>query len=249
MSIQIKKQVISYKVEAVIFDLDGVITNSATIHAFAWKQLFDAFLEKGGYLNSGQELFDIELDYSMYVDGKMRMHGIDSFLRSRDILIPLGQKDDLELHSQYGLSNLKNSFFRKVINEEGVTLFEDAMECINRIKKKGIPMAVASSSKNCKFLLEKAGITNMFQIIVEGNYISENKMQSKPAPDIFLEASRLLQVDVCNAVVIEDAISGIEAAIAANMGLVIAVDRNKNDKLNIDGVDQVVKTLNEVDFY
>ena len=246
---KIKEQLTSYHVEAVIFDLDGVITNSATVHAFAWKKLFDEFLEENNYLDMGQELFNIESDYSTYVDGKMRMHGIDSFLGSRGISLPLGQESDVGMRTQYGLSNLKNTFFRKVVNETGVVLFNDAIECIKKISKKNIPIAVASSSKNCIFLLEKAGISDVFQVIVEGNYVSEHKMKSKPEPDIFIEASRLLKVDVRNSAVIEDAISGIESAVSAGIGSVIAVDRNKSGKLNLKGVSQVVSTLKEVDFF
>jgi trehalose 6-phosphate phosphatase len=244
-----KNKIRTYNIDAVIFDLDGVITNSATVHAFAWKKLFDEFLEKYGYLHMGQKMFDINSDYSTYVDGKMRIHGIDSFLKSRNILIPLGQEEDIEMNTKFGLSNSKNNFFRKVINEKGVSLFEDAIELINKISQRNIPIAVASSSKNCNFLLEKTGISDVFQVIVEGNYIAEHKMQSKPEPDIFIEASRLLKVDACNSAVIEDAISGIKSAVSAGIGSVIAVDRNKSGKLNLNGVSQVVATLEEVDFF
>jgi alpha,alpha-trehalase len=197
----------------------------------------------------GQELFDIDSDYKKYVDGKMRMDGIDGFLRSRNISLPLGQENDDNYNTQYGLSNLKNTLFRQVVNDTGVLLFSDAIECIKKLKHKNIPLAVASSSKNCNFLLEKAGISEMFQVIVEGNYISKHNMESKPQPDIFIEAARLLKVDVANSVVIEDAISGIISAISAGIGTVIAVDRDKSGKLNLSGVSKVVSTIKEVDFF
>ena len=201
------------KFDAVIFDLDGVITKTALVHASAWKKMFDE------YMKTREERFGEPFrefthagDYLPYVDGKPRYKGVASFLESRGIDIPFGDpSDDPEMETVCGLGNKKNIMFNKVLDEEGVEVYESSVEMLEGLKEAGVRIGVASSSKNCKPVLEKAGLLHFFETRVDGVVSAEIGLQGKPEPDIFTTACDNLGVEYHRSVVVEDAVSGVQA--------------------------------------
>jgi alpha,alpha-trehalase len=236
--------------EAVIFDLDGVITKTAKVHAAAWKRLFDDFLEAKRREDDSDRYapFDIQRDYRRYVDGKPRYDGIKSFLDSRDIRLPFGNPDDEPgKETVCGLGNRKNEIFHGLLEEKGVEVFPSTLELIRSLRSNQIQTGIVSSSKNCGAVLKVTGITNLFDVKVDGNDAEDLKLEGKPAPDIFLEAAKQLGVSAERAVVVEDAESGVQAGRQGGFGLVIGVDRDDNRKsLLRNGADCVVKDLSEI---
>jgi len=234
------------KFDAVLFDLDGVLTATATVHATSWKQMFDLFLLHYGE-RIGKKLppFDIASDYRLYVDGKPRLDGVRDFLKSRRIELPEGNPGDgRNEQTVFGLGNYKNELVNEVIDTTGVTVYSDSIAWARRIKSEGFRLAVVTSSRNCDAVLESAGIGDLFEVRVDGNVIHERKLRGKPAPDPFLFAAKKIGVGPARAVVIEDAISGVQAGRAGHFGLVIGVGRNGNlDELKANGADVVVKDL------
>ncbi len=237
------------KFEAVIFDLDGVITKTALVHAAAWKKMFDA------YLISREERFGEPFrefthagDYLPYVDGKPRYNGVASFLESRGIDIPFGDPgDDHEEETVCGLGNKKNIMFNKVLDEEGVEVYESTVEILYGLKKAGVRIGVASSSKNCKPVLEKAGLIDLFETRVDGVVSAETGLNGKPEPDIFTTASDNLGIAYHRAVVVEDAVSGVQAGKKGNFGLVLGIAREDNIReLYVGGADIVVEDMAEI---
>jgi alpha,alpha-trehalase len=229
---------------AVILDLDGVITRTASLHFKAWKALFDQFLQD---YDSQQEPFSEE-DYDQYVDGKPRYDGVQSFLESRDIHLPMGSEDDEPgEHTVYGLGKEKNTFFHKLLDEEGVEVFDDTLDCISQWKAEGKKLAVVSSSKNCRPVLERAGLIDHFDAIFDGKDAAAKNVSGKPAPDIFLKAADMLEVDPAAAVVVEDAIAVVEAGKRGEFGMVIGVNRNQQESaMKKAGADLVITGLNEL---
>lgn len=232
--------------DAVIFDLDGVITRTAKVHAAAWKRLFDEFLAK--HAHGKREPFDDEKDYRRYVDGKPRYDGIKSFLNTRNIELPHGSpQDGPDEETVCGLGNKKNQFFHRLLEERGVEVFEPTIALIRALRSAGLKTAVVSSSKNCGAVLESAGISDLFDAKVDGLDLESLGLTGKPSPDIFLEAARRLNVDPRRAVVVEDAISGVEAGRRGGFDLVIGVDRGGQEaELHSAGADVVVSTLSSV---
>lgn len=232
--------------DAVIFDLDGVITNTATVHAAAWKQLFDEFL--GEYSEKKSEPFrpfDKEQDYLLYVDGKPRYDGIQSFLQSRGIELPFGSPDDPpEKQTVCGLGNRKNGYFRSYLKEHGVDVFASTISVVRQLRETGFRTAVISSSKNCKPILEAARVADLFEERVDGVESEAVGLKGKPAPDIFLEAARRLGVSPERSIVVEDAISGVEAGRDGHFGCVVGINRNKQaEALKEHGAHVVVDDL------
>lgn len=229
--------------EAVVMDMDGVITQTATIHAKAWKQTFDEFLEKreGKYYRP----FTIEQDYKTYVDGKSRLDGIRSFLESRNIKIPEGKAGDNSSEvTVYNLGMYKNQQFLSLLDQEGAQVYPDALEVIHQWKEEGMKLAVISASRNCKRIMESAGVLNLFDARVDGIVSEEKRLKGKPAPDIFLEACQILKVSPAHTLIIEDAIAGIQAGQKGKFGLVAGVARHGEEKiLKEAGADLVVDTL------
>ena len=237
--------------EAFIFDMDGVITNTANIHAAAWKQMFDEYLGKrSSELGEPFSAFDADVDYHRYVDGKPRYDGVKSFLDSRGISLPLGSPDDTpDKETVCGLGNRKNGYFLERLRRVGAQAYPSSIEFIKKLKAKGIPTAVISSSRNCAVVLESAGVGNLFETKVDGVDLHELGLRGKPAPDIFLEAAKRLKVKPERAVVVEDALAGVEAGRRGNFGLVIGVDRaNQSAELKKHGADMVVHDLAELRF-
>ena len=234
------------KFDAVLFDLDGVITATARVHAVCWKKMFDEYLQKRAKeKNEPFVPFDIETDYKLYVDGKPRYEGVRSFLESRDIHLPYGKPNSPpDQETICDLGNRKNEMINDVIESEGV---ESSITLIRHLRSQGIKTAVVSSSANCRTVLRAAGIEDLFDARVDGEVAAQMKLTGKPAPDIFLAAAKQLGADPKRAVVVEDAISGVQAGRAGNFGLVIGVDRKGDAKaLRDNGADIVVSDLEEI---
>jgi beta-phosphoglucomutase family hydrolase len=235
--------------DAALFDLDGVLTDTARVHAAAWKRLFDDFLseraQRGG--DPFRE-FDIGPDYEVYVDGKPRFDGVRSFLASRGIELPEGNEGDPpEQESVRSLGMRKDGFVKEVMARDGVAAYPTSTELVRRLREQGFKIGVVSSSHNCEEALESAGIADLFDTRVDGVVIDEMGLPGKPAPDAFLEAARRLGVAPERAIVVEDAISGVEAGRAGGFRLVIGVARKGNaDELARRGAHHVVADLGEL---
>ena len=237
------------KFDAVLFDMDGVLTATAKVHAASWKKMFDDFLKKRA-AESGKPFtpFDIGTDYKLYVDGKLRDEGVSSFLESRDIKLPVGETGDPpDCETVIGLGNRKNELVNKIIETEGVDIYEGSIALVRLLRQEGIKIAVVSASKNCERVLNVTGITDLFDVMVDGNVAACLGLPGKPAPDTFLKAAEMLDTEPARAVVVEDAISGVQAGKAGNFGLVIGVDRHgEPDSLSNNGADIVVDDLDKL---
>lgn len=234
--------------KGVLWDLDGVITHTASVHAVAWKQLFDAFLQERA--DRTGELFvpfTIEEDYPRHVDGKPRYDGVRTFLASRGITLPDGTDDDgPDEQTVCGLGNKKNGYFVKVLEEKGADVFPTSVELVKRLKVLGIKHAINSSSKNCRLILRNTGLIDMFDAIVDGVLAAEEKIPGKPAPDTFVRAAELLGLERADCAVVEDAVVGVQSGRAGNFRLVIGVDRGAGrDTLLAEGADVVVTDMRE----
>ena len=235
--------------DAVLFDLDGVITDTASLHAACWKQMFDDYLQTRA-TQRGEVFrpFDIASDYRLYVDGKPRFDGVRDFLASRGILLPEGLPDDPpQAETVCGLGNHKNDLIHEVIEDVGVKAYEGSVKLIRQLHHQGYKIAVVTSSQNCSTVLQAAELEGFFDVQVDGNMIGEQHLAGKPAPDTFLTAAKLLAVEPRRAVVIEDAISGVQAGSKGNFGLVIGVARKGNaEELTHHGANLVVTDLAEL---
>ncbi len=234
---------------AVIFDLDGVITRTALVHGEAWKRMFDDYLRtREARFGEMFKEFTHSSDYLPYVDGKPRYKGVLSFLESRGIEIPFGDPSDPDdRETVCGLGNKKNTMFNLVLEDKGVETYESTVSLLHELKKEGIRIGVASSSKNCKSVLERAGLIDLFETRVDGVVSAELGLNGKPEADIFTTACDNLGVSYNKSVVVEDAVSGVQAGQNGNFGLVIGVARedNTNDLL-ANGADIVVEDLEEI---
>jgi beta-phosphoglucomutase family hydrolase len=235
--------------DAVLFDLDGVITDTANIHAKCWKQVFDDYLQNRAR-QRGEEFkpFDLATDYLLYVDGKQRFDGVRDFLKSRGIALPEGRIDDPPgADTVGGLGNRKNDLVNAVIEETGVDAYEGSVKLVRQLRGQGFKIAVVTSSQNCTAVLRAAKLDGFFDAQVDGKLIHAQHLAGKPAPDTFLRAARLLGVEASRTVVIEDAISGVRAGHAGNFGLVIGVARKSNEEeLSHNGAHVVVNDLAEL---
>ncbi len=239
----------SYSFDAVIFDLDGVITKTALVHAAAWKDMFDEFLKKWSDSHGKPFVeFTHTNDYLPYVDGKPRYKGVESFLLSRGIELPFGSPDDSpEMETVCGLGNKKNDAFNKILERDGVEVYDSTVELIHELKRANIRIGVASSSKNCKQVLERANLLHLFDTRVDGEVSAELGLHGKPEPDIFTVACDNLKVDYFRAVVVEDAVSGVQAGQKGNFGFVIGIAREDNAyELRMNGADVVVEDMAEL---
>jgi len=231
---------------AVLFDLDGVVTETAKVHAACWKKVFDDFLRE--YARQADRLFipfDIISDYNRYVDGKLRQEGVRSFLESRGIHLHDGGPDDPPGHASiYSLGQRKDDMVMETLGENGVDIYKDGLALVHHVRDKGLQTAVVSSSKNCRAVLQAASIEDLFDVRVDGLTVEELQLEGKPAPDAFLKAAELLGVSPDRAVVVEDAISGVQAGRRGNFGLVVGVARKGDAKaLKKNGADIVVLDL------
>jgi len=230
--------------KAIILDMDGVITQTAKVHKKAWKKMFDTFLE------GESEKFDpfSDEDYIKYVDGKPRYKGVQSFLESRKIDLPYGNPDDSEEEKTVcGLGNRKNKYFLKLIETNGVDVYDDTVNRIKQWLDAGLKTAVISSSKNCKKILETANILHLFDVRIDGVVSGERNLEGKPEPDIFFEAAKDLGVNPEACVVFEDAISGVQAGSKGNFAYVVGVNRGDNRiALLNNGADEVIDDFNDI---
>lgn len=224
------------QVRACLFDLDGVLTDTASVHRRAWKTMFDEYLR-----HHAQPFrpFDIDADYLTYVDGKKREDGVRSFLASRGIEVPE--------ETVHGLGNRKNEMFHRTMREDGVKVFEGSRRYLKAAAQAGLGRAVVSSSANTREVLEITGLSEFVQHRVDGVTMREEHIAGKPAPDSFLRAAQLLDVKPQDAAVFEDALSGVAAGRAGNFGVVIGVDRvGQSEALLRNGADVVVTDLAEL---
>jgi beta-phosphoglucomutase family hydrolase len=214
-------------VTACLFDLDGVLTQTAKVHAAAWKQMFDAFLSERAQ-RDGTELvpFDAHDEYDDYVDGKPRDAGVRDFLASRGIEIPEGSPDDPpSAETVHGLGTRKNDIVLRLIADDGVEAYAGSVRYLEAARDAGLRRAVVSSSKNCHDVLVAAGIDDLLEARVDGNTADEQGLRGKPAPDTFLAGARALGVEPSQAAVFEDALAGVESGHAGRFGAVIGVNR------------------------
>jgi beta-phosphoglucomutase family hydrolase len=235
--------------DAVLFDLDGVLTDTAKVHAACWKTVFDEFLQAHALRTRQPFLpFDIGADYNQYVDGKLRQEGTRSFLESRGIELPFGHPESPpDEETFWGLSNRKDKMVQKMLFDHGVEIHDDGVALARHLRKMGIKTGVVSASKNCRAVLESAGIQDLFETRVDGEVAELLDLPSKPAPEKFLEAVRQLGVIPDRSVVIEDAVSGVQAGRRGGFGLVVGVARKGDaDALRENGADIVVTDLMEL---
>jgi beta-phosphoglucomutase family hydrolase len=236
-------------VTACLFDLDGVLTQTALVHNAAWKQTFDSFLESWADRN-GQPFvpFDSATDYHQYVDGRQRADGVRTFLASRGITLPEGEPDDTpDRETVNGIGNRKNLLVLQKIKEGAVQVYPGSVEYLTAVKAAGLRRAVVSASANCKDVLEAAGIADLLEARVDGVVARELGLPGKPAPDTFLLGAKLLDLAPENCAVFEDAQAGVAAGKAGGFGIVIGVDRvGQAEALRANGADVVVTDLSEL---
>src|SRR6516162_9525436 len=243
------KPITSDRFDAVLFDLDGVLTSTATIHSSCWKTTFDDFLRRrAAEKKEAFRPFDIATDYKRYVDGKLRYDGVRSFLASRDIALAEGTPEDPPTaETVCGLGNRKDELVKAAIAQGKVESYPGSVALVRRLREQGIRTAVVSSSNNCEQVLRAAGILDLFEVRVDGVVASKLGLPGKPAPDTFLEAARRLGVSPGRAVAVEDAIAGVRAGRAGGFGLVVGVDREgSGDALRTQGADVIVTDLKEL---
>jgi beta-phosphoglucomutase family hydrolase len=236
-------------VRALLFDLDGVLTQTAKVHAAAWKQMFDEYLRARASQRGEQFVpFDDVKDYDEYVDGKPRYDGVQSFLESRGIELPQGTPDDPpSAETVDGLGNRKNEIVLKLIHDHGVDPYEGSVRYVQAARDARLPRAVVSSSTNAHDVLKAAGYDGMFDAIVDGLSVERDHLAGKPAPDTFLEGAHKLGVEPAAAAVYEDALAGVQAGRAGKFGFVVGVDRvGQAQALREHGADIVVKDLSEL---
>jgi beta-phosphoglucomutase family hydrolase len=239
-------------VRACLFDLDGVLTKTASVHAEAWKQMFDEFLaaraKQGGKPGERLDPFDKVDEYDEYVDGKPRYDGVQSFLESRGIELPYGTPDDPpDAQTVCGLGNRKNDLVLALIEKNGVEAYEGSVRFVKAARDAGLRRAVVSSSANCLQVLQGAGIDDLFEDRIDGAIAAREHLAGKPAPDTYLAGAKLLGVEPAEAAVFEDALAGVESGRAGKFGFVVGVDRvGQADALREHGADRVVEDLAEL---
>jgi beta-phosphoglucomutase family hydrolase len=233
-------------VRACLFDLDGVLTPTALVHAAAWKEMFDAFLQQ--LQGDGFRPFDATADYEAYVDGRPRAEGVRTFLASRDIQLPEGGDDDPpDRQTVHGLGNRKNALVLEKIRTEGVRPYPGSVRYLEAVRSVGLRTACVSSSANARDVLASAGIAHLIDVRVDGAVAVDRGLRGKPEPDTFLEAARQLECAAEQAVVFEDALVGMDAGRTGRFGYVVGVDRvGQAEELRRHGADTVVADLAEL---
>jgi alpha,alpha-trehalase len=235
--------------DAVLFDLDGVLTDTARVHAASWKRMFDAFLtRRAAAAGEPFRAFEIDPDYRLYVDGKPRYDGVRDFLESREIALPEGDPaDPPDCETVCGLGNRKNEMVSEAIRAVGVDAYPGSVALARAVRAGGLRTAVVSASANCAAVLAAAKIADLFEVRVDGVVLQQRRLRGKPHPDSFLEAARELGVTPARAVVVEDAIAGVQAGRAGGFGLVVGVSRKQDEaELAANGADVVIHDLAEL---
>ena len=228
--------------DAVLFDLDGVLTPTAEVHMHAWRTMFEELFAQWGI-----EPPYTERDYFDHLDGKKRYDGVAALLRSRDVEVPWGDPSDpTSADTVCGIGNRKNDVFARVLRADGIAPYPGSVQLLDALAAVDMPVSVVSSSKNAEEVLTAAGIRDRFPVVMDGVIAERDHLASKPAPDVFVTAARMMQVDPARSVAVEDAISGVQSAAAGGFGLVVGVDRGAGeDALLAAGADVVVSDLAE----
>ena len=232
-----------------LFDLDGVLTQTAKVHASAWQEMFDAYLrDRAAQTGEDFAAFDAVRDYDEFVDGKPRSDGVRSFLSSRGIELPEGSPDDRPgTGTINGLGNRKNEIVLKMMRENGVEPYDGSVRYVEAAREAGLRRSVVSSSANCRDVLGAAGIADLFDQIIDGHVAEREHLRGKPAPDTYLAGARASGVEPECAAVFEDALAGVEAGRAGKFAIVVGVDRvGQADALKAHGADIVVSDLAEL---
>lgn len=236
-------------VTACLFDLDGVLTQTARVHRAAWQETFDDYLRRRSE-HTGEPFrpFDPGEDYNQYVDGRSRLDGVHTFLASRGISVPTGAPGDPpDRDTLQGIGARKNDIFLRRVRTEGVQVYEGSVAYLRAVRQAGLRRAVVSASANTAEVLAAAGIEDLFEVVVDGILAAREHLRGKPEPDTFLAAARLLQVPVGQATVFEDAVAGVAAGRAGGFGFVVGVDRvGQAEELRRRGADVVVPDLSEL---
>lgn len=229
-----------------LFDLDGVLTKTADVHAAAWKQTFDELLEQEA-ARTGRSFqpFDQDVDYARYVDGEPREDGVRDFLAARGITLPEGSDGDPpDARTVKGVATRKNALVLQVLQQQGVSVYDGAIALVEELRSHKIQVGVVSASENTRAVLEAAAIADLFDATVDGKVVKLHRLSGKPAPDSYLWGAKVLGVDPGQAVVVEDALAGVEAGRAGQFGLVVGVDHHdRADELRAHGADVVVTDL------
>ncbi|MBO8185583.1 HAD family hydrolase [Streptomyces spirodelae] len=233
-------------IRACLFDLDGVLTRTAVVHAAAWKEMFDAYLR--GRDGPGFRPFDPVAEYDAYVDGRPRADGVRTFLAARDIRLPEGTPDDPPgAETVNGLGNRKNELLLEKIRTDGVEAYDGSLRYLRAVREAGLYTAVVSSSANCRDILASVGIEDRFDVRIDGIVARERGLPGKPRPDTFLAAARELGVEAGESAVFEDALAGMDAGRSGHFGYVVGIDRTgQADALRAHGADAVVQDLREL---
>lgn len=229
------------RLRAVVFDTDGVVTDTARVHAAAWKHVFDGFLR-----GRRSAPFDIRADYLAHVDGRPRLDGVRTFLASRGIVLPEGGPDDEPgAATVHGLGRAKDALFVKEIEKHGVAAFPSTVALLHELRRRGCRTAVVSASRHCRAIVSSAGLSHLFDVLVDGDDAAELGLPGKPDPALFLEAVRRLELPAAEAALVEDALPGLEAGRRGGFGLVVAVDRSQSQAaaMRAAGADAVVTDL------
>lgn len=236
--------------DAAIFDMDGVVTQTATVHAAAWKRLFDEYLaERVARGETPFEPFDIERDYLRYVDGRPRYDGVEAFLASRGISLPRGEPaDPPDRETISGLGNRKDDYFRARVASQGVRAYEGTVRLLEKLTVLGIRRGIFSASRNAEAVLKGAGVADLFEERIDGVLAEQLGLPGKPRPDVLLELTRRLNSSPSRTIVFEDAIAGVEAGRAGGFHLVVGVNRGEQPgALTAEGADLEVRDIGEVD--
>ncbi|HEY1626265.1 MAG TPA: beta-phosphoglucomutase family hydrolase [Streptosporangiaceae bacterium] len=236
-------------VRACLFDMDGVITKTAVVHAAAWKEMFDEYLRQHAADTQTEFVpFDPVAEYDEYVDGKPRLDGTRSFLESRDIHLPEGKPDDAAgTPTIWGLSNRKNELVLEKIANGGVEVYPGSVSYVSSARKNGLKTAIVSASANTKQVLDSVGLSDLFDVRVDAQFVDAHSLRGKPAPDSYLAAAKELGVSADQAAVYEDALAGVAAGKAGKFALVVGVDRvGQAGQLRAHGADIVVKDLGDL---
>ncbi|MGP3937703.1 HAD family hydrolase [Nonomuraea sp. KM88] len=229
------------RLRAVVFDTDGVVTDTARVHAAAWKHVFDAFLR-----GRGAAPFDIRADYLAYVDGRPRLDGVRTFLASRGVSLPEGgPRDEPGAPTVHGLGLAKDALFQEQIDKHGVAAFPSTVALLHELRRRGARTAVVSASRHCRAVVASAGLMHLFDAVVDGDDAAGLGLPGKPDPALFLEASHRLQVSATEVAIVEDALPGVEAGRRGGFGLIVAVDRSGSQEapMRAAGADAVVADL------
>ena len=229
--------------DAVLFDLDGVLTPTAVVHMHAWQSMFEELFAAWQITPPYSER-----DYFDHLDGKKRYDGVAALLRSRDVEVPWGDPSDPPTADTVcGIGNRKNAVFERVLRTEGIAPYPGSLRLLDDLAAAGTPVAVVSSSKNAEEVLAAAGIRDRFAVVMDGVIAERDDLASKPAPDVFVEAAQMMGVEPARTAAVEDALSGVESAVAGGFGLVVGVDRGAGEQALLDaGAHVVVKDLEEL---